>query len=118
MVEVSIFCKLVKTSGQTVWPIKIKTVALLYFYILSWLPSLQTSFVCFGHIQSINEVTPAEVSIFQKLAKIEVSKISTDQDRKATSLYLIFAAQASNFYHGFYDASDIFSPKIKTLCQR
>ena len=33
LVEVSVFYKLEKISGQTVWPIKIKTVALLYFII-------------------------------------------------------------------------------------
>ena len=59
------------------------------------------------------EVTPLEV-----LAKMEVSKILADQDRKATALYLIFATQASNFYYGLYSALDILSPNIKTLSQR
>ena len=40
-----------------------------------------------------------------------------DQDRKATALYLILANQVSNFYHGFYNALDIFSPKTKMLSQ-
>ena len=67
-------------SGQTVWPIKITTVALS---VLSWLPSLQI-LVCFGHIQSINEVTPLEVSIFQKIGQ-DGENILADQDRKATT---------------------------------
>ena len=34
---------------------------------------------------------------------------------KTTTLYLIFTAQASNFYH---NALDILSPKIKMLSQQ
>ena len=34
---------------------------------------------------------------------------------KRPLLYLMLAAQASTFYHGVYNAVDIFSPKIKTL---
>ena len=44
LVELSIFYKSEKTSGQTIRPKKIKTVALC---ILSWLPSLLTIFVAF-----------------------------------------------------------------------
>ena len=83
--------------------------------MLSWPPSLLTSFVaCFGH-QSKNEVALFEVNIFQKSAKTEVSKIMADQDRKASALYHILSAPASS---GFYNVSDMFSPKIKTLSQR
>ena len=39
MLDISNFYKTEKTSGQTVWPIKIKTVVVFY------LISLQTSFV-------------------------------------------------------------------------
>ena len=43
---------------------------------------------------------------------MEVSKISANQDRKATALCLIFAAQASNFYHSFYNALDILKRRL------
>ena len=80
-------------------------------------PSLQTSFVDFtilGLIQSKNEVAPLEV---RNRLKTDGVKNFADQDRKATILYLIFAAQASNFYD-FYNVLDILSPKIKMLSQR
>ena len=82
------------------------------FKFLSWL--LQ----CFGHIQSKNEVTLLEVSIFQKSAKTEVKTFQPTEIEKRPFLYLVLAAKASNFYHGFYNTLDIFSPKIKMLSQQ
>ena len=76
MVEVSIFYKSEKTSGQTVTPIKIENSSAS----LSYLGHL-CGLVCFGRIQSKNKfgripsknkVAPLEVSIFQKSAKTEV----------------------------------------------
>ena len=81
-----------KKSGQTASPIKIKSVVLLY---LSWLPSFKFFLLCFGHIQSKNEVAPLEVSIFQKSAKTGGEYISADQDRKATDF--IPNLSSSNF---------------------
>ena len=48
-----------------------------------------------------------EVKAFQ-LIKIE----------KRPLLYLVLAIQATNFYEVFYNAFDIFSPKIKILSQQ
>ena len=66
--------------------------------------------LCFGHIQSKNKVTPLEVSIFQKSAKTEVKNVWLTKIEKRPILYLILAVQASNFYHGCYNAMSIFSP--------
>ena len=109
MVEVSIFYKSEKTSGQTVRPIKINTVALFYLVIAAWSSNFFVAFTMLWTycIRSKNEVA----KFFSHLGQDRGVK----NDRKATALYLIFAAQASNFYHGFYNALDIFSPKIKTL---
>ena len=41
-----------------------------------------------------------------------------DQDKSDRIILYIFAAQASKFYHGFYNALDILSPNIKMLSPR
>ena len=46
---------------------------------------------------------------------MKANTIRPTRIEKRPLLYLIIAAQASNFYHGFNNALDIFSPKIKML---
>ena len=104
------FFKSEKMSGQTVQPIKIKIVPLFYLIKAEIFVYL---LLCFGHIQSKNKVTLLK-ALFQN-REDRGEKISADQDTKATTFNLILAAQASNFYHGFCNALDIFSPKIKTI---
>ena len=81
MIDVSIFYKLEKMSGQTVQLIKIKTVTLLYL-IMVVLSSLQTffcSFYYFGHIQSKKEITPSEAS---RIRQYGCEKNSANQKEK------------------------------------
>ena len=59
-----------------------------------------------------------KVNIIQKSAKTEESKIWPTKIDKRPLLYLILAVQSSNFYHGFYNALDISSPKTETLSQQ
>ena len=49
---------------------------------------------------------------------MEVKTFWPTKIEKRLLLHPILATQASNFYHGFYKALDIFSPKIKTLSQQ
>ena len=58
-------------------------------------------------MQSKYEVALLEVSVFQTLAKTEVTTFRPTKIVKRPLLYLILAAQASNFYQGFYYALDI-----------
>ena len=49
---------------------------------------------------------------------MEVKKFRLTKIEKRPLLYLILTAQASNFYHGFYNVLYMFSPNIKTLSQQ
>ena len=87
LVEVCIVYKLEKTSGQTLPLIKIKTVVLFLFYHRHLV--FQLHLLCFGHIQSKNEVTLLEVSCFSKLGQ-EWSVINFGPPiEKRSLLYLI-----------------------------
>ena len=55
-------------------------------------------------MQFKNEVASLEVSIFQKSAKMEVKIFRPTKIEKRQLIYFILAAQASNFYHDFYNA--------------
>ena len=101
-------------SCETVWPITIKTVA------LSWSPGLQTFFVAFAMLWTYpiqKSSHSARRKYFSKTGQDEGVKKFGKLSRKATTLYLILPARASNFNHGFYNALDLLSPKIKTLSQ-
>ena len=53
------------------------------FFILSWLTNLHNFFVPLTMLWAypvLNEVAPIQISIFQKSAKTEVSKILANQD--------------------------------------
>ena len=72
---------------------------------------LQTFFVAFtvfGHIQSKYEVVPLVRSIFLKIDHDKGETFRPTKIEKRLLLYLILAAPASNFYHGFYNTSGIF----------
>ena len=60
-------------------------------------------------MQFKNEVALLEVSIFFKSAKTDVKTFRQTKIEKRQLLYLVLAAQASNFYYGLYNALDIFS---------
>ena len=109
MVEVSIFCKSEKTSGQTIQPIKIKTVAFFYLIMAAYSSNIFCCFYCALDISSRIMKSLREVSIFQKLAKTEVKTFRPTKIEVNPTL----AAQALNFYQGFYYALDIFSPILR-----
>ena len=80
-------------------------------YSISFHSSLMADFVLrlFCSFYNASCISSPKIKMFcwkQKLAKTEVSKISANQDRKVLLLYLILAAQASNFYHGMYIIKD------------
>ena len=109
LVEVSIFYyKSEKMSGQTVRPIN-SSVFLSYHHLVFKLLFLAFTMLWPYPVQ--NEVALLEVSNFQKLDG-GVKKFGRPRSKSTLSLQ-----PRSNFYHGIYNALDIFSPKIKTLSQ-
>ena len=99
----SIFLNRKRPSSRVVWPIELEKRDSHPTLLFS--PGHEHYFLllqCSGYVQAKNGVDLVEVSIFYKLEKKSI----------------ILSDQASNFYHDFYNALDIFSPKIKTLSQR
>ena len=52
---------------------------------------------------------------FLKIGQDVGENISASKIEKLLLMYILYLSQPGNFYHGFYNASDTFSPKIKKI---